>query len=179
MTWQIDAAHSEINFTVRHMMISKVRGQFQKFNGTVNFDEDNPANTTVDITIEVDSIHTREEDRDTHLKSPDFFDVETYPVMTFKSTNVEKLSENTGKLHGDLTIKGVTKPVILDVDYAGQAQSPWGTTSAGFSLTGSLNRKDWGLNWNQALETGGFLVGDKINIEIEVELVKQPDAVPA
>ncbi|MCP4363036.1 MAG: polyisoprenoid-binding protein [Chloroflexi bacterium] len=179
MSWQIDSAHSHIYFTARHMMISKVRGQFESFTGTVNFDEENPTRTTVDIEADLDSINTQEEQRDNHLKSPDFFDVANYPLMTFKSTKVEQTGENKGKLHGDLTIRGVTKPVVLTAEYAGQAKSPWGTVSAGFSATGNINRKDWGLNWNQALETGGFLVGDKIKIEIELELVKQPEAVPA
>ncbi len=179
MTWQIDSAHSHIYFTARHMMISKVRGQFESFSGSVQYDEENPTRTAVDIEVDISSINTREEQRDTHLKSPDFFDAATYPVMRFKSTAVEKTGEDTAKLHGDLTIRGVTKPVILDVEYAGQAKSPWGTISAGFSATGTLNRKEWGLNWNQALETGGVLVGDKIKIEIELELVKQPESVPA
>lgn len=179
MTWQIDSAHSHIYFTARHMMISKVRGQFESFSGSVQYDEENPTRTAVDIEVDINSINTREEQRDTHLKSPDFFDAATYPVMRFKSTAVEKTGEDTAKLHGDLTIRGVTKPVTLDVDYAGQAKSPWGTISAGFSATSTINRKEWGLNWNQALETGGVLVGDKIQIEIELELVKQPESVPA
>ncbi len=179
MIWQIDFAHSEINFTVRHMMISKVRGQFESFSGTVNFDEQNPTNTTVDITVDLKSINTREEQRDNHLRSADFFDVENYPVMTFKSKRVEQISENEGRLVGDLTIRGLTKEVVLDVDYAGQAASPWGTTSAGFSASGKINRKDWGLTWNQALETGGVLVGEDIKIDIELELVKQAETMPA
>ncbi len=179
MTWQIDFAHSEINFTVRHMMISKVRGQFESFSGTINFDEQNPTNTTVDITVKLNSINTREEQRDNHLRSADFFDVENYPVMTFKSKRVEQISENEGRLVGDLTIRGMTKEVVLDVDYVGQAASPWGTTSAGFSASGKINRKDWGLTWNQALETGGVLVGEDIKIDIELELVKQAESVPA
>lgn len=154
------------------MMISKVRGSFESFSGTVNFDEENPVNTSVDIEVDLSSINTRDAQRDGHLKSPDFFDVESHPTMRFVSTRVEQIDENNGRLIGDLTIKGVTNEVALDVEYAGVAKSPWGTESAGFSATGSLNRKDWGLNWNQTLETGGVLVGDKINIEIELELVK-------
>jgi len=172
MSWQIDSSHSHINFTARHMMISKVRGSFESFNGTVNFNEENPVNSTVDIAVDLSSINTRDAQRDGHLKSPDFFDVESHPTMRFVSTRVEQIDENNGRLIGDLTIKGVTNEVALDVAYAGVAKSPWGTESAGFSATGSLNRKDWGLNWNQALETGGVLVGEKISIEIELELVK-------
>lgn len=154
------------------MMISKVRGSFESFSGTVNFNEENPVNSTVEIAVDLSSINTRDAQRDGHLKSPDFFDVESHPTMRFVSTRVEQIDENNGRLIGDLTIKGVTHEVALDVEYAGVAKSPWGTQSAGFSATGSLNRKDWGLNWNQALETGGVLVGEKINIEIELELVK-------
>lgn len=179
MSWQIDSSHSHINFTARHMMISKVRGNFENFSGTVNFDEENPANTTVKVEVDLTSINTRDDQRDGHLKSPDFFDVEKYPTMKFVSTRVEQIDENNGRLYGQLTIKDITKEVVLDVEYAGIAKSPWGTESAGFSASGSLNRKEWGLNWNQALETGGVLVGDKINIEIELELVKQAQAEPA
>jgi polyisoprenoid-binding protein YceI len=179
MSWQIDSSHSHINFTARHMMISKVRGSFENFSGTVNFDEENPAKTTVNVEVDLTSINTRDDQRDGHLKSPDFFDVEKYPTMKFVSTRVEQIDENNGRLYGQLTIKDITKEVVLDVEYAGIAKSPWGTESAGFSASGSLNRKEWGLNWNQALETGGVLVGDKINIEIELELVKQAQAEPA
>ena len=176
MSWQIDSSHSHIYFTARHMMISKVRGAFESFSGTVNFDEENPTNTTVNIDVDLSSINTRDEQRDGHLKSPDFFDVENYPTMKFVSTKVEQVDENNGRLIGNLTIKDITKEVVLDVEYAGVPKTPWGTESAGFSASGSINRKEWGLNWNQALETGGVLVGDKINIEIELELVKQSQA---
>ena len=176
MTWQIDSAHSHVSFSVRHMMISKVRGRFENFSGTINFNEDNPAASTVNVEIDTASINTREEQRDGHLRSPDFLNVENHPKLTFKSTRVVQTSSNSGQLIGDLTIRGVTQEVTLDVEYAGQAKSPWGTTSAGFSGTTTINRKDWGLEWNQALETGGVLVGDKIQIEIELELVKQPEA---
>lgn len=181
MTWQIDSAHSHIYFTARHMMISKVRGQFESFSGEVNYDEENPTRTTVDIQIDTASLNTKEGQRDGHLKSPDFLDVVNYPVVRFQSTRVEQAGADSGKLYGTLTIRDVTKPVVLDVEYAGQAQSPWGNISAGFSGSTTINRKDWGLNWNQALETGGVLVGDKIQIEIELELVKvaELEAVPA
>ncbi len=173
MAWQIDPAHSEINFTVRHMMISNVRGQFEKFTGTVDFNEDDPTKSTVDVQIEAASINTKEPPRDNHLRSADFFDAEHYPYLTFKSKRVIKTGDNTGRIVGDLTIRDITREVTLDVEYSGQAQSPWGTTSAGFSATTTINRKDWDLNWNKALETGGVLVGDQIKIAIEIEVVKQ------
>jgi polyisoprenoid-binding protein YceI len=176
MTWQIDSAHSHIYFTARHMMISKVRGQFETFSGTVNFDEEHPENTSAVIEIDVNSINTKEEQRDGHLKSPDFFDVANFPTATFKSVKVVKEDDGEGKLYGQLTIRDITKELVLDVEYAGTAKSPWGATSAGFSATTSFNRKDFGLNWNQALETGGVLVGEKIKLEIELELVKQEAA---
>ncbi|MCB0035202.1 MAG: polyisoprenoid-binding protein [Anaerolineales bacterium] len=176
MAWQIDPAHSEIQFSVRHMMISKVRGTFQSFSGVVEFDEENPAATNVEVSIDTASVSTRNTDRDNHLKSADFFDAENYPVMTFVSKRVEVNSDSTGKLIGDLTIKDVTREVTLDVEYAGQALSPWGTTSAGFSAKGKLNRENFGLTWNAALETGGVLVGTEIEIAIELEIVKQAEA---
>lgn len=176
MSWQLDPVHSRVSFIARHMMISKVRGNFEKFSGTVEFDESNPVNSNVDVEVDVTSISTGEEQRDGHLLSPDFFDVENYPVMQFKSKRVEQIGENSGRLIGDLTIRDVTKEVALDVEYGGQARSPWGTVSAGFEASASINRKDWGLAWNQVLETGGVLVGDKIDITIEAELVKQPEA---
>lgn len=179
MSWIIDPAHTRAEFTARHMMVTNVRGQFTDITGAVDFNEENPTQSTLDVKIGVASINTREEKRDAHLKSPDFFDAENYPYLTFKSKRVQKTGDNTGRLVGDLTIRDVTKEVTLDVEYNGQAKSPWGTTSAGFTATAKVNRKDWGLNWNVALETGGWLVGDTIGINIEAEIVKQPEAVPA
>lgn len=176
MTWTIDTAHSEITFTVRHMMISNVRGQFERFTGTVDFVEENPAQSSVDVQIEAASINTKEEKRDAHLRSNDFLAADQYPYLTFKSKRVEVVDENNGKIHGDLTIRDVTKPVVLDVEYSGMAKSPWGTMSAGFSATTKISRKQWGLEWNAALETGGVLVGDEIKINIELEIVQQPEA---
>jgi len=157
MAWVIDGAHSEIQFAAKHLMISTVRSRFNTFTGT----------------IDASSLVTGEERRDTHLRSSDFLDVEKYPYLTFKSTRVERSDEIHGKLYGELTIRDITKPVVLDVEYAGQAKTPWGTLSAGFSAQTKINRKDWDLNWNVALETGGWLVGDTITITIELELVKQ------
>ena len=173
MAWAIDNSHSEIGFSVRHMMLSTARGVFDAFTGTVDFNEATPVASTVDVTIDTSSIKTRDEKRDGHLKSADFFDVAQFPSITFKSISVETTSATTGKLHGNLTIKGVTKSVVLDVEYLGQAKSPWGTTSAGFSAKTSINREDFGLVWNATLETGGVLVGDKVTITIDLEVVKQ------
>ena len=173
MAWQIDAAHSEIQFSAKHLMISTVRGRFNEFTGTVEGDEQNPTASTVDVKIDASSLVTGDAKRDGHLRSPDFLDVEQYPYITFKSSRVQQIDASHGRLIGDLTIRDVTKEVVLDVEYAGQAKTPWGTTSAGFNAQTKINRKDWGLNWNVALETGGWLVGDQITINIELELVKQ------
>ncbi len=179
MAWQIDNAHSQVEFSVRHMMISNVRGRFENLEGTVEFDEKDPARSSVDVRIEAASVNTRDARRDGHLKSPDFFDAEKYPYITFQSKRVEPTGENTGKIYGDLTIRDVTREVVLDVYYSGLAKSPWGTMSAGFSAETKINRKDYGLNWNQALETGGVLVGDEIKIGVELEIVKQEAPVAA
>ena len=173
MAFQIDNSHSHVQFSVRHMMISKAKGEFQKFSGSVNLDESNPAATTVDITIDASSINTRDEKRDEHLRSADFFNVEAYPTLHFKSNRVDVTGDNTAKLHGDLTIRDITKPVVLDVEFVGKSKSPWGTENYGFEAKTKFSRKNWGLEWNVALETGGFLVSDEVNIEIELELVKQ------
>lgn len=173
MNWQIDSAHSHISFRVRHMMISRVRGEFTEFDGTIDFDENSPEQTDVEVTIEAASIDTQEEDRDEHLRSEDFLYVEKYPTIDFRSKRVELIDEEHAKLIGDLTIRGETNEVELDVTYQGMAQSPWGTMSAGFAATTTLSRKNWGLTWNQALETGGFLVGDELTVDIEIELVNE------
>ena len=172
-TWSIDPAHSHIEFAVRHMMISTVKGRFAVVHGTVRTDEKDPAKGQVDIEIDVDSIDTRESQRDAHLKSADFFDIEKFPKITFKSTRISDVSGDTFKLTGDLSIHGVTRPVTLDVTSEGRGKDPWGGERAGFSATGKIKRSDFGLTWNQALETGGILVGDEIKINLDVELVKQ------
>jgi len=173
MAWQIDQSHSEIQFSAKHLMISTVRGRFNTYTGTVEADEQNPTGATVNVQIDASSLVTGDEKRDGHLRSPDFLDVEKFPYITFKSKRVEKVDDSNGKLIGDLTIRDVTHEVTLNVEYAGQAKTPWGTTSAGFNASTKINRKDWNLNWNVALETGGWLVGDQITINIELELVKQ------
>jgi len=172
MSWQVDKSHSHINFTVRHMMISKVRGEFTNFDATIAFDENNPTNTTVDVTIYADSINTRDAQRDGHLRSPDFLSAAEYPIITFKGKKVEQFGEDRGRLTGDLTIRGVAREVALDVEYSGLMKNPFGGVSAGFAAKTTINRKEWGLTWNVALETGGWLVSDQIAIEIDLELVK-------
>jgi polyisoprenoid-binding protein YceI len=172
-TWTIDPAHSNIDFAVKHLMIATVKGNFGAVSGTVTFDESTPANTRVEAEIETGSITTRADQRDTHLRSPDFFDVEKYPTMRFRSSRVEKTGDGEFRLTGDLTIRDVTKPVTLTVTDEGRARDPWGGERAVFSAKGKISRGDYGLSWNQALEAGGVLVGDEIKISIDVELVKK------
>ncbi len=172
MSWKIDASHSQITFSVRHMMISNVHGRFENFTGEVDFNEADPTKSSVDITIDPATINTRDEKRDGHLRSPDFFDVAKFPTVTFKSTRIQKVDDNHGIIYGDLTIRGVTREVALTTEYAGQS-AIWGRTSAGFDASTRINRKQWGLTWNAALESGGMLVGDDININIELEIVKE------
>lgn len=170
--WKLDPTHSGVHFSVRHLMVSKVRGGFSGYTVDLAFDPKNPTAGKVDVSVDVSTIDTKEEKRDAHLKSADFFDVEKYPTMTFKSGKVEAKDAENFLVHGDLTIHGVTKPVVLDVEFTGEAKDPWGNSKAGFSAHTSINRKDFGLGWNQALETGGVLVGEKVEITIDLELVK-------
>jgi polyisoprenoid-binding protein YceI len=172
MAWNIDTAHSEVTFSIRHMMISNVRGQFKKFSGNIAIDEANPTNSSVDVTIDVASIDTRDEKRDGHLTSPELFDAATFPTIAFKSTSISVGGTNIGTIFGDLTIKGITRQIALDVTFSGKAKSPWGTTSAGFSATTKINRTYFVLTWTVALETGGILVGEEVTINIEVEAVQ-------
>jgi polyisoprenoid-binding protein YceI len=178
-SWKIDHNHSHVGFKAKHMMIATVRGQFTKFDGAVEFDLDRPQDTSVAIQIDAASLTTGVADRDNHLRSADFFEVETYPNLTFASKRVEVTGPDTAKLIGDLTIRDITREVVLDVEFAGIAQSPWGATQVGFSAHTKVNRKDWNLTWNVALETGGLLVGDDVNINIELELVKVEEPVQA
>jgi polyisoprenoid-binding protein YceI len=165
-TWTIDPSHTDVGFTARHLMVTKVRGKFGAVEGTVTVADD-ITQSTADVTVQMDSVDTGNADRDAHLKSADFFDVEQYPTMTFKATSFD--GEN---LTGDLTIKNVTKPVTLEVDFNGVATDPWGNTKAGFEAEAEVLRKDWGLEWNVALESGGVLVSEKIKLHIDVQLVK-------
>ena len=171
-TWAIDPAHTHVAFAVKHLMISTVRGRFTGVSGTVHTDESDPAKSDVEIEIDATTIDTREPQRDGHLKSPDFLDVEKFPTLTFKSTRLTGAADQF-KLTGDLTIHGVTKPVTLDVTSEGRAKDPWGGERAGFTATTVIKRGEFGLNWNQVLEAGGFLVGDEIKITIDAELLKK------
>lgn len=170
--WGFDIAHSSVNFWIRHLMVSKVHGRFTQWNGAFELDEANPAASHVEVQIETSSIDTQELQRDTHLRSPDFLDVEKYPHITFRSTGVEASGGEGYRLTGELTICGTTKSVVLDVEYAGRVKDPWGGERAGFTAKTTINRKDFGLTWNKAIEAGGVMVGDKVEISIEVEAVK-------
>ena len=172
-TWQIDPAHTEVGFEVKHLMISKVRGRFGKLTGTVVMDEAQPSNSSVTAEIEVASIDTREENRDTHLRSADFFDAESFPKILFRSTKVESAGAGKLRVTGDLTIRGATHEVVLAVTEEGRGGDPWGGERFGYSATASIDRRGWGLTYNQALETGGVVVGNEIKLVIDVELVKQ------
>ena len=169
--WILDPSHSELNFKVKHLMISNVKGEFKNF--LAEIDNEDFKNGLVKVDIETSSIFTNSTDRDNHLKSADFFDVENHPAMTFESTSFKKVDDNDYKLKGLLTVKGISKEVVLDVEFGGTNKDPWGNEKAGFSYAGKINRKDWGLNWNAALETGGVLVSDEVHIGGEVQFVKQ------
>ena len=168
--WQLDVAHSQIEFAVKHMMISTVKGRFASFGGTIAYDAADPTATAVDITIDVASIDTRQEQRDAHLRSADFFDAEKWPSIRFVSRRVEQAGKGEYRLIGDLTIRDVTREVALEVSAEGTGKNPWGQEVVGFSARGKIDRTAFGLLWNQALETGGILVGNDIKISIELEL---------
>jgi polyisoprenoid-binding protein YceI len=172
-TWTIDAAHSQVEFAVRHLMISTVRGRFAGVAGTVVWDDADLESAEVDVAIDVHTIDTREAQRDAHLKSADFFDAEKFPALTFKSTRVTDVKGDRFKLIGNLTMHGVTREVTLDVTSEGRGKDPWGGERAGYSAVTKVNRSDFGLTWNQVLETGGIAVGDEIRISLDLELVKQ------
>lgn len=169
--WNIDSSHSGVHFSVRHMVVSKVRGRFAKYTGTVHLDED-LTKSRVEVTIDAASIDTGVADRDAHLRSADFFDVERFPSLTFRSTRVERIDDEKFRLLGSLTIRDVTREVVLQGSYGGRSKDPWGNERAGFEAKASLDRKDFGLTWNQALELGGVLVGERVELELEVEVVK-------
>ncbi|MDP9169563.1 MAG: YceI family protein [Acidobacteriota bacterium] len=172
-TYKIDPAHSTAQFVVRHMMITNVRGAFSNVQGTIAWDPANPGQTTVEAVIDATTIQTQEAGRDTHLKSPDFLDVEKYPTITFKSTSVEAVSADEVKVNGDLTIHGVTKQVVLKVEGpTAEGKDPWGNTRIGASAATKIKRSEFGLTWNSTLETGGVLIGDELRIELEVSLIK-------
>lgn len=171
-TWVLDPAHSEIVFKVKHLMISNVKGEFRKLNASIDMVGNDLSTATAKVNIDASSVFTNDDNRDKHLQGADFFDAEHHPEIVFESTSFLGNSSDC-KLTGNLTIKGVTKPVSLNVEFGGMNKDPWGHEKMGFSLTGTINRKDWGLNWNAALETGGVLVSDEVRISAEVQFVKQ------
>src|SRR5581483_8293856 len=172
-TYQIDPAHSSAEFVVRHMMITNVRGAFSKVKGTVVWDPENPSATDLDAVIDVNSIHTRDEQRDAHLRSADFFDAEKYPNITFQGTKAEPAGDGEVNITGNLTIRGVTKPVTLHVEGpSGETKDPFGNVRIGAAAKTKIKRGEFGLNRNAALETGGFLVGDEVKIELEISLIR-------
>ena len=176
-TYQIDPAHTKAHFIVRHMMITNVRGAFSNVTGTVVYDRENPSSSSVDVSIDVSTIETHEPQRNAHLKSPDFFDAEKFPNIVFKSKRAEDTGEGELKVTGDLTIHGVSKEVVLKVEGpTPEGKDPWGNLRIGASATTKIKRSDFGLTWNAALETGGFLVGDDVKIELEVSLIKAQTA---
>ena len=172
-TWVFDLAHSEITFKVKHLMISNVKGEFKKFDAALKSEGPSFANAVASATIQVNSIYTNNDDRDNHLKSGDFFDAEQFPTIQFESTSIERFDEENGQLKGNLTIKGITKEVSFDLEFGGISKDPWGNEKAGFSINGKINRDDFGLTWNAALETGGVLLSTDIKIAAEIQFVKQ------
>lgn len=172
-TWNIDSSHSSIHFSVRHLVIAKVRGQFTRWSGVITLEGGDLARAQVSATIDVASIETGVADRDNHLKSGDFFDAATFPEITFKSNRVEAAGKDHWKLIGDLTIHGTTKEVTLQVEHTGAAKDPWGNQRQGFAAKTEIDRKEFGLLWNQTLDAGGVMIGDKVTIDIDIEAVQQ------
>lgn len=173
-TYKIDAAHSEITFKVKHLMITNVTGNFTKFDATMNTDTEDFLNATISLEADVNSISTNNQQRDGHLKSADFFNAEAFPTLSFNSTSFTKNNDGTYALAGDLTIKGNTKPVVLNVEYGGTATDPYNQTKAGFEITGTINRQDFGLTWSAVTEAGGIMVSDEVKITLNVQMIKQP-----
>jgi polyisoprenoid-binding protein YceI len=173
-TFQIDKSHSEVTFQVRHLL-TKVRGRFSDFAGAIDFNAEQPEASTVRLTIQAGSIDTNQPDRDTHLRSADFFAADQFPTLTFESTGITATGHGTYQVAGTLTIRGVSKAVVLPVAHLGSATDPWGNEKLAFETETTINRKDFGLNWNQALETGGVLVGDQVTISVDLELVRTSD----
>lgn len=169
-TWNVDASHSTVGFSVRHLMVAKVRGRFTDFSGTITVGDD-PLTSKVEAVVKTASVDTHDDGRDGHLRGADFFDVEQFPDMTLVSTGIEADGDDF-VLHTQLTIKGVTRPVDFELEFDGVATDPWGNVKAGFSAEAEINRKDWGLEWNVALETGGVLVGEKVKLTLDIEALK-------
>ncbi|HEX2858501.1 MAG TPA: YceI family protein [Propionibacteriaceae bacterium] len=172
-TYVLDPAHSSIGFVARHAVVTKVRGSFNELEGVAVIDGSNLASSTVNVSLKTASVDTRQKDRDAHLRSGDFFDADTYPNITFASTSVKQVSDDELEVTGDLTIKDVTRPITLPLSYTGSATDPFGNQRAGFEGSVQVNRKDWGLTWNAALETGGVLVSEKVTLEFDLSTIKQ------
>jgi polyisoprenoid-binding protein YceI len=170
--WVIDPAHTKVGFRVKHLMIANVTGNFKEVGGEVNTDGDDFSTVDISLSINTASVNTDMPDRDAHLKSPDFFDVENHPEMKFRSTGMKDLGDDIYEITGMLTIKGISKEVKLSAEFGGMMKDPWGNSKAGFTVTGKINRKDWGLNWNAALEAGGLLVGDEVKLQGDVQLTR-------
>jgi polyisoprenoid-binding protein YceI len=177
--WTLDQTHSEIQFKVKHLMITTVTGQFNQFTATVEMEEDNISTAKINFNAEVDSIYTNNAQRDAHLKANDFFDAANHPQLIFHSDKVQSTDDENYKLHGTLTIKGVSRPVILNVDYGGVMQDPWGNTRMGVTVTGKINRQDFGISMNMITETGGIMLSDEVKLHCSVQFVKQAELVPA
>jgi polyisoprenoid-binding protein YceI len=171
--YQLDVAHSRLGFSARHAMVTKVRGFFGEFDGTLHLDAQDPTKSTGKVVIQAKSVDSGNADRDTHLRSNDFFAMDEYPEITFVSTAVQVVDDTSYKVTGDLTIRGVTKPVTVDFEHTGAAHDPWGNLRVGLEGKVTINRKDWGVNWNAALEAGGILVGEKVTLELDLSAVKQ------
>lgn len=170
--WTIDSTHSEIGFKVKHMMFTNVSGKFDTYEGTIETEENDFTTAKISFSADINSVDTRNKDRDNHLKSGDFFDAENHPKLTFSGKSFNKINDHNYELIGDLTIKGVSKEVKLPVEFSGLMQDPWGNTKVGLNIEAKINRKDWGLNWNAALETGGVLVGEEVKLIIDLQLAK-------
>jgi polyisoprenoid-binding protein YceI len=177
--WVLDPTHSEIGFKIKHLMITNVSGSFNRFEVTVDTPGDDFTKANIEAKIEVDSVNTNNAQRDQHLRTADFFEVEKYPYITFRSTKIQKVDDESYYLFGDLTIRETTKPVKLALEYSGITKDPWGNTKAGFSLTGKINRSDFGISFNATLETGGVMLGEELKINGEIQLVKQVELQPA
>ena len=171
-TWTIDPAHSKVGFKIRHLMISNVLGHFNEFEGTLQTVGNDFTSGEISFSMKTSSIDTGVADRDAHLKSADFFDAEVHPLITFKSTKVKNMGDEKYELTGDLTIRGISHPITVSAEFGGVMTDPWGHVKAGFNIEGKLNRKDWGLNWNAALEAGGVVVGEDVKINCDIELLK-------
>ncbi len=175
--WSLDPTHSEIQFKVKHLMISTVTGGFNKFTGTVETEGDNFTTAKVHFTADIDSINTNNEHRDEHLRNADFFEADKHPKLEFTGKRMEKIDDENFKLHGSLTLKGITKPITLDIEFGGITQDPWGNTRSGFSINGKINRKDFGMDFNAVGETGGLLLGEEIKLIANTEFVKEKTSV--